>query len=71
MTRDPVPLASGDRVFLLRGEGAGLVRFVWQNASRFTLAHDVSGGGIALALREAADWSGLAGADETAPTAPA
>ena len=43
---------------LLRGEGAGLVRFVWQNAHRFSLAHDVSDGGVALALREAAAWSG-------------
>ncbi|HEX6763002.1 MAG TPA: phosphoribosylformylglycinamidine synthase subunit PurL [Gaiellaceae bacterium] len=49
---------SGDRLYLLRGPGAGLVRFVWQNAARFTLAHDVSDGGLAVALREAADWSG-------------
>jgi len=30
----------GDRLLLLRGAGAPLVRFVWQNAARFTLAHD-------------------------------
>jgi phosphoribosylformylglycinamidine synthase subunit PurL len=48
----------GDRVFLLRGRGAELVRFVWENAHRFALAHDVSDGGLALALREAAEWSG-------------
>jgi phosphoribosylformylglycinamidine synthase len=49
----------GDRVFLVRGEGAALVRFVWQNARRFSLAHDVSDGGTGLALREAAAWSGV------------
>ncbi len=48
----------GDRAVLLRGEGAGLVDFVWRNAERFTLAHDVGGGGATLALREAAAWSG-------------
>ena len=45
--------------FLLRGEGAGLVRFVWQNAHRFTLAHDVSDGG---ARARAARGGGLVGA---------
>jgi phosphoribosylformylglycinamidine synthase subunit PurL len=49
----------GDRAFLLRGGGAALVRVVWENAHRFTLAHDVSDGGAALALREAAAWSGV------------
>ena len=48
---------TGDRLFLLRGRGAALVRFVWQNAERLTLAHDVSDGGLAHALREAGDWS--------------
>jgi phosphoribosylformylglycinamidine synthase subunit PurL len=56
----------GDRVYLLRGEGADLVRFVWQNAAVFTLAHDVSDAGLALALHEAAEWSGT---DTPAPTA--
>jgi phosphoribosylformylglycinamidine (FGAM) synthase-like enzyme len=46
-------------VALLPGEGADLVRFVWQNAERFSLAHDVSWGGLAKAIREAADWSGI------------
>jgi phosphoribosylformylglycinamidine (FGAM) synthase-like enzyme len=46
-------------VFLLRGAGAELVRFVWEHAHDFSLAHDVSHGGAALALREAAAWSGL------------
>jgi phosphoribosylformylglycinamidine synthase II len=49
----------GDRVVLLRGEGADLIRFVWQNACRFTLAHDISDGGGAAALREAGCWSGV------------
>ena len=46
-------------VWLLPGEGPDLVRFVWQNADRFTLAHDVSDGDLALALAEGAAWSGV------------
>jgi phosphoribosylformylglycinamidine synthase subunit PurL len=38
---------------------AALVEFLWRNASRLTLAHDASEGGIAVALAEAAIWSGL------------
>jgi phosphoribosylformylglycinamidine (FGAM) synthase-like enzyme len=34
------------------------VRFVWENAHSFSLAHDVSDGGVELALAEAASWSG-------------
>ena len=45
---------------LLRGFGHGFVHFVWRHAHLFSLAHDVSDGGVELALREAADWSGLA-----------
>jgi phosphoribosylformylglycinamidine synthase len=48
----------GDRVLLLRGSGHGFVEFVWRHAELFSLAHDVSDGGLALALREAAAWSG-------------
>ena len=59
VTRHPVALAARRRVCLLRGEGAALVRFVWENAARFSLAHDVSDGGLALALTEAAAWSGI------------
>jgi phosphoribosylformylglycinamidine synthase len=58
VTRIPNRWRSGDRVYLLRGRGAELVRFVWQNAESFSLAHDVSDGGLGLALREAAAWSG-------------
>jgi phosphoribosylformylglycinamidine synthase II len=61
ITRIPSKWRRGDHVYLLRGEGAGLVRFVWQNAHRFSLAHDVSDGGTEVALREAGAWSGLDG----------
>jgi phosphoribosylformylglycinamidine (FGAM) synthase-like enzyme len=65
VTRTPGRWQPGDTVYLLRGRGAELVRFVWQNAARFSLAHDVSDGGLSLALREAAAWSGTA---ELVPT---
>src|SRR5213078_5076134 len=42
VTRIPNRWRRGDRAFFLRGEGAELVRFVWQNAHRFTLATDGS-----------------------------
>jgi phosphoribosylformylglycinamidine synthase len=60
VTRIPGRWRSGDRVLLLRGFGHGLVTFVWRHAHLFTLAHDVSDGGVALTLREAAAWSGRA-----------
>jgi phosphoribosylformylglycinamidine synthase len=59
ITRIPDRWQRGDRVVLLRGFGHGFVSFVWRHAHLFTLTHDVSDGGVALALREAADWSGL------------
>jgi phosphoribosylformylglycinamidine synthase len=59
VTRIPSRWRSGDTVALLRGEGAALVEFVWRNAGRFSLAHDVSWTGVTGALREAAAWSGL------------
>ena len=59
VTRIPSRWRRGDRVALLVGEGADLVRFVWQNAHRFSLAHDVSWGGVAKAVEEAAAWSGI------------
>ena len=58
VARIPGRWRPGDRVFLLRGEGAALVRFLWRNAHAFTLAHDIGGGGSAAAVREAAAWSG-------------
>ncbi|HEY3183643.1 MAG TPA: phosphoribosylformylglycinamidine synthase subunit PurL [Gaiellaceae bacterium] len=59
VTRIPSRWRRGDAIYLLRGEAAALVRFVWQNAHRFSLAHDVSDGGLELALTEAAAWSQL------------
>ena len=58
VTRVPDRWRSGDRVLILRGFGHGLVAFVWRHAHLFSLAHDVSDGGVAAALREAAAWSG-------------
>jgi phosphoribosylformylglycinamidine synthase len=66
VTRVPSRWRQGDAVWLLNGEGAGLVRFVWQNAHRFSLAHDVSDGDVTLTLQECAAWSG---ADAPLPTA--
>jgi phosphoribosylformylglycinamidine synthase len=59
VARIPDRWRSGDRILLLRGFGHGFVHFVWRHAHLFTLAHDVSDGGVALAVREAAAWSGL------------
>ena len=59
VTRIPGRWRSGNHVLLLAGSGAQLVRFVWEHATQFTLAHDISDGGLELALREASDWSGL------------
>jgi phosphoribosylformylglycinamidine synthase len=69
VSRVPSRWGAGDTVWLLRGRGAPLVRFVWQNAHRFSLAHDVSDGGLEIALAEAARWSGCALA--AAPSLPA
>src|SRR5207247_5739051 len=41
---------------------AALVRFLWKTAPLLTLAHDVGTDGLAVALEEAADWSGRAAA---------
>jgi phosphoribosylformylglycinamidine synthase len=57
VTRIPSRWRAGDPIYLLRGAGAALIRFVWQNAERFSLAHDISDGGLELALAEAAAWS--------------
>jgi phosphoribosylformylglycinamidine synthase subunit PurL len=58
VARIPDRWRSGDRVLLLRGFGHGLVGFVWRHAHLFSLAHDVSDGGVDCALREATAWSG-------------
>jgi phosphoribosylformylglycinamidine synthase len=57
LTRIPSRWRRADRVLLLRGEGTDLVRFVWENAASFSLAHDVPAGGLTVGLREAAAWS--------------
>jgi phosphoribosylformylglycinamidine synthase len=59
VTRIPSKWRAGDTIYLLCGHGPELVRFVWQNAHRFSLAHDVSDGGLEHALREASAWSGI------------
>ena len=59
VTRIPSRWWPGDAVAFLRGEGAELVRFVWQHADLFSLAHDVGWGGLEKALSEAAAWSQL------------
>jgi phosphoribosylformylglycinamidine synthase len=68
VTRIPSRWRRGDRVFLLRGAGAQIVRFVWQNAHRFSLAHDISDGGVDAALLEAAAWSGVEARLEAQPS---
>ena len=60
ITRIPDRWRGGDRIVLLRGVGHGFVHFIWRHAHLFSLAHDVSDGGVSLALREAEAWSGLA-----------
>jgi len=40
-------------------ERAALITFVWKAAPLLTLAHDVSEGGLELALAEAGNWSGV------------
>jgi phosphoribosylformylglycinamidine synthase len=53
----------GDAVLLAETDGtlagaAALIGFVWRAAPQLSLAHDVSDGGLELALAEAAVWSG-------------
>jgi phosphoribosylformylglycinamidine synthase len=48
------------------GAEARLVEFLWRAAPLLSLAHDVSDGGLPVALAEAALWSGL-GADVELP----
>jgi phosphoribosylformylglycinamidine synthase len=66
---DAVVLAQAPEPFELAAEAA-LVRFLWKAAPLLTLAHDVDGGDLELALAEAALWSG-AGARVELPDAPA
>ena len=50
----------GDRVWLAEGDEVELIQWLWRNAGRFSLAHDVSDGGLAHALQEATRFSGHA-----------
>jgi phosphoribosylformylglycinamidine synthase len=59
VTQIPSRWRPGDTVVFVRGAGAELVRFVWENAGRFSLTHDVSWRGLEQALSEAAAWSRL------------
>jgi phosphoribosylformylglycinamidine synthase len=55
---DVVLLAAAPEPDELAAEAA-LVRYVWKAAPVLTLAHDVSDGGLEVALAEAALWSGV------------
>jgi hypothetical protein len=57
VTRIPDRWNRGDRIVLLRGFGHGFVHFMWRHTHLWTLAHDISDGGVALALQEAEAWS--------------
>jgi phosphoribosylformylglycinamidine synthase len=50
----------GDRVWLVEGDEVELILWLWRNAEGFSLAHDVSDGGLAHALGEASRFSGHA-----------
>ena len=55
----------GDQVVLAEAgdslsEQAALIEFLWRTAPALSLAHDISQGGLELALAEAAEWSGVA-----------
>src|SRR5262249_105162 len=62
--RVPGRWQSGDAVLLATSPDgslaaeAALIRFLWKAAPHLTLCHDVGSGGIAVALAEAAAWSG-------------
>jgi phosphoribosylformylglycinamidine synthase subunit PurL len=47
----------GDRVWLVEGDEVELIAWLWRTAPRFSLAHDVSDGGLAHALAEASRFS--------------
>jgi phosphoribosylformylglycinamidine synthase len=66
---DVVLLATAPGALDLAAEAA-LVRYVWKAAPVLTLAHDVSGGGIEQALREAEEYSGVAVDVEVPEAAP-
>jgi len=49
----------GRRPHLDLGSERALVEFLWRSAPSLTLAHDAAAGGVAVALAEAALWSGV------------
>jgi phosphoribosylformylglycinamidine synthase subunit PurL len=49
---------SGDRVWLAEGDEVELIGWLWRNAPRLSLAHDMSDFGLAHALAEASAFSG-------------
>ncbi|MGB2953414.1 MAG: phosphoribosylformylglycinamidine synthase subunit PurL [Gaiellaceae bacterium] len=58
---------AGDIVLLAEGDDqAALIQFVWRAAPLFSLAHDVSTGGLERALVEATEWSEREARIETA-----
>jgi phosphoribosylformylglycinamidine synthase len=59
----------GDRVWLAEGDEVELIGWLWRNAPRLSLTHDVGSGGLAHALAEASTFSGHAfHTDGNAPT---
>jgi phosphoribosylformylglycinamidine synthase subunit PurL len=66
---DVILLATAPGALDLAAEAA-LVRYVWKAAPVLTLAHDVSGGGLEQALREAEEWSGVGARVELPAPAP-
>jgi phosphoribosylformylglycinamidine synthase len=48
----------GDHVWLAEGDEVELIRWLWSNVSKLSLAHDVGTGGLAHALAEASRFSG-------------
>jgi phosphoribosylformylglycinamidine synthase subunit PurL len=48
----------GDTVWLAEGDEVELIGWLWRNASKLSLAHDVGAGGLAHALAEASAFSG-------------
>jgi phosphoribosylformylglycinamidine synthase len=48
----------GDDVWFAEGDPVELIEWLWRNASRLSLAHDVGTGGLVAALAEASRFSG-------------
>jgi phosphoribosylformylglycinamidine (FGAM) synthase-like enzyme len=48
----------GDRVWFAEGDEVALIGWLWRNAPRLSLAHDVGEGGLAHALAQASAFSG-------------